>query len=197
MFPALPRVLEQKVVSMVEMLPGIPETAETKQQLFDLMKPSCRNNAESERCLARKDLPGGRFCVARVNCYKGTKRPRGGEPKTTYSFYVAVEVYRPRVPAHPNLPDSEFVGTPYRKFGDDVQDADALWTAVCEAHKVQRGAPENLCVHCWERLTWAKTDTCITCALGVQGECQARGQFGMVPRREADRKTPRPRSAQG
>ena len=33
MFAQLPEELVQKIVSMTEMLPGIPETAETKQQL--------------------------------------------------------------------------------------------------------------------------------------------------------------------
>ena len=95
------------------------------------------------------------------------------------------------------LPPFNLVGTPYRKFGLDVQTADALWTALCEALEVQRGAPEDLCVHCWQGLVWAKADTGITCALGVQQECQARGESGRAPQRVSDRKTPRPRSTQG
>ena len=83
MFPSLPHVLEQQIVSMVEMLPGIRETAEVKQQLFDDMKPMGGSN--KERCLARKELPGGRICFVRMNGWKSTKRPRGGEPTRTYS----------------------------------------------------------------------------------------------------------------
>ena len=73
MFPSLPHVLERKIVSMVEMLPGIRETAEAKQQLFDEMKPSGGSN--KERCLARKELPGGRICFMRISVYSSTNAP--------------------------------------------------------------------------------------------------------------------------
>ena len=83
MFAQPPEALGQKIVSMTEMLPGIPETADCKQQLFDEMKSPRGMN--KERCLARKELPGGRICFVRINAYSSTKRPRGGEPTTTYS----------------------------------------------------------------------------------------------------------------
>ena len=89
------------------------------------------------------------------------------------------------------------VGTASTKYGHEVQDADGVGAAVCEALKVQRGAPENLCVHCWKHERWGKTDTCITCALGMQHVHKALGELGLTPVREADRKTPRPSSTQG
>ena len=69
-------------------------------------------------------------------------------------------------------------------------DADALWTAVCEALEVQNGAPENLCVHCYGRTVWARTDTCIKCGLGLQTLQKVEGDN---PARVEDRKTPQPR----
>ena len=86
------------------------------------------------------------------------------------------------------MPKLKIVGEPYYKqVGDD---ADALWTAVSEALKVQDGAPGNLCVHCYGRTVWAQTDTCIKCALGLQTLCQVTGN---TPTRVEDRKTPQPR----
>jgi len=129
----------------------------------------------------------------RINSYSSTKRPRGGEPTTTYSFFVNMEVYEPRPPPVGNMPPYKMVVGVFTKYGREVQDADALWAAVCEALAVQRGAPENLCVHCWKGKGWDKSDTCTTCALGVQHLHEAMGQYGTTPVMEADRKTPRPR----
>ena len=69
-------------------------------------------------------------------------------------------MYEPRarpLPVHAR--PYKLVGCAFTKYGHEVQDADALWTAVCEALKVQRGAPENLCVHCWKLPSLGKTDT--------------------------------------
>ena len=136
-------------------------------------------------------MPGDRYIIVDVDTHKSTKRARGGTPTTTtYKFFVSTGVNKTVIPTGDNayLPPHVLVGRLYHKqVGDD---ADALWTAACKALKVQGGAPENLCVHCYGRTVWARTDTCIKCSLGLQSRYKVDGD---TPIRVEDRKTPKPR----
>ena len=89
MFPSLPHVLEQKIVSMVEMLPGIPDTPNNKKMLLSVLKcPGGRGNS-----FARKDLGvGNKFCYVRVDTSFTEKRDRAGTKTKTYRFVVSLKV---------------------------------------------------------------------------------------------------------